>query len=98
MQRLRQKLVHDKKGMLRESGQVKRIISQIPEAARETFREHVYNPDKRLGVENVHDEAEYEEEGWEDGGELSSSGKRLGSTIVPPEAKKAPQPSPTSPS
>ena len=50
--------------------------------------------DKKLAVAEVHDEAEYEEEGWDDEGEHSSSGKRPGSTIPPPEAKKAPQPLP----
>ena len=45
-QRLRVKYADERKGMLRESGAVKRIISKIPDVARETFKTHVYNPDK----------------------------------------------------
>ena len=67
MQRLRDKWNDDKKTMLKESGPVKRIITRIPEAARETFKDNVYNPNKQLGMENVHDEAEYEEQEGEEG-------------------------------
>ena len=43
----------DRKGMLRESGAVKRIISKIPDIARETFKTHVYNPDKKMRMESI---------------------------------------------
>ena len=55
-QRLRAKYADDRKGMLKESGAVKRIISKIPDIARETLQTHVYNPDKRLRRDKVYDE------------------------------------------
>ena len=91
-QRLRLKHGEDRKAMLKESGVVKRIISKIPDIAQGAFKNHVYNPDKRMGIDNVNDEAEYEEEGWEGEGQQNPPPKRPGSTIPPPEAKKAAQP------
>ena len=93
--RLKAKYGEDRKGMLKESGVIKRIISKIPDVARETFKIHVYNPDKRMRMDTVNDEAEVEEEGWENEAEKTSAPKRPGSTIAPPEAKKAPQPEST---
>ena len=61
-QRLRVKYADDRKGMLKESGAVKRIISKIPDMARVTFQTHVYNPEKKLRRDDVYDEAEFEEE------------------------------------
>ena len=48
--------------MLKESGVVKKIINQIPEAASITFDRYKYNPDKRKRQDHVFAEAEYEEE------------------------------------
>ena len=41
---------------------MKRIISRIPDIARDTFNNHVYNPDKRENQDPVFAEAEYEED------------------------------------
>ena len=49
--------------MLKESGGIKRIINKIPEAARVTFENNKYNPDKKVRADPVFAEAEYEEEG-----------------------------------
>ena len=91
-QRLREEYGEDRKGMLKESGVVKRIISRIPDVARETLKTHVYNPDKRMRMDTINDEAEFEEEDWEDEAQQTSAPKRPGSTIAPPEAQKAAQP------
>ena len=89
--RLKAKFGADRLAMLKESGGVKRIIHQIPEAARLTFEKYKYNPDKRKKEDTVFAEAEYEEEREE--GPRSSSPKRPGSTLQLPEAKMAARPS-----
>ena len=76
--------------MLKESGVVKRIINQIPEAASITFDRYKYNPDKRKRQDHVFAEAEYEEERDEE--PSSSTPKRPGSTLQLPEAKMAARP------
>ena len=76
--------------MLKESGVVKKIISQIPEAARMTFDRYKYNPDKKKRQDHVFAEAEYEEERDEE--PRSSTPKRPGSTLQLPEAKMAARP------
>ena len=75
--------------MLKESGGIKRIISMIPEAARLTFENNRYNPDKKVR-DTVFAEAEYEEE--EEERPTSSTPKRPGSTLQLPEAKMAARP------
>ena len=60
--RLKVKFGLDKLAMLKESGGIKRIIHQIPEAARMTFERYQYNPDKKKRTDTVFAEAEYEEE------------------------------------
>ena len=87
-QRLRVKYADDKKGMLRESGAIKRIISKIPDVAREVFKTHVYNPDKKVRMEDICDEAEYEEEGWEEEVQQTSAPKRPCSSIAPRRLRK----------
>ena len=54
--RLREKHGGDKIGMLKESGVIKRIITKIPDVARETFKNHEYNPDKKVRLDPVHAE------------------------------------------
>ena len=76
--------------MLKESGVIKRIITQIPEAARITFERYKYNPEKKRRQDNVFAEAEYEEE--QDEEPRSSTPKRPGSTLQLPEAKMAARP------
>ena len=88
--RLKAKFGLDKFGMLKESGGVKRIINQIPEAARMTFKRNKYNPDKKVREDTVFAEAEYE--GEEEEGLRSSTPKRPGSTLQLPEAKMAARP------
>ena len=88
--RLKAKFGDDKFGMLKESGGVKRIINQIPEAARMTFERNKYNPDKKVRKDTVFAEAEYEEE--QDERPQSSTPKRPGSTLQLPEAKMAARP------
>ena len=88
--RLRAKFGDEKLAMLKESGGVKRIISQIPEAARMTFERNKYNPDKKVRKDTVFAEAEYEEE--RDERPQSSTPKRPGSTLQLPEAKMAARP------
>ena len=88
--RLKAKFGLDKFGMLKESGGVKRIINKIPEAARMTFENNKYNPDKKVRKDTVFAEAEYEEE--EDERPRSSTPKRPGSTLQLPEAKMAARP------
>ena len=62
----------------------------IPEAARLTFENNKYNPDKKVRKDTVFAEAEYEEE--EDERQQSSTPKRPGSTLQLPEAKMAARP------
>ena len=89
--RLRAKYGDNKFGMLKESGGIKRIINKIPEAARVTFENNKYNPDKKVRTDTVFAEAEYElEEGDEE--QPSSTPKRPGSTLQLPEAKMAARP------
>ena len=88
--RLKAKFGDAKLAMLKESGVVKRIIYQIPEAAQMTFERYKYNPDKRKKEDNVFAEAEYEEERDEE--PRSSTPKRPGSTLQFPEAKMAARP------
>ena len=76
--------------MLKESGVIKRIITQIPEAARITFERYTYNPEKKRRQDEVFAEAEYEEE--QDEEPRSSTPKRPGSTLQLPEAKMAARP------
>ena len=76
--------------MLKESGVVKRVINQIPEAARITFDRYQYNPDKKKRQDNVFAEAEYEEDRDEE--PRSSTPKRPGSTLQLPEPKMAARP------
>ena len=64
---------------------IKRIITQIPEAARITFERYTYNPEKKRRQDEVFAEAEYEEE--QDEEPRSSTPKRPGSTLQLPEAK-----------
>ena len=77
--------------MLKESGGIKRIINNIPEAARVTFENNKYNPDKKVRADPVYAEAEYEEEGVDER-QRSSTPKRPGSTLQLPEAKMAARP------
>ena len=58
--RLRLKWGTDMKAMLKDSGRMRRVVAKIPDAARETFKNNTYNPDKHLGIQDVNDEAEYE--------------------------------------
>ena len=51
--RLKAKFGVERLAMLKESGGVKRIISQIPEAARMTFERYKYNPDKKVRTDTV---------------------------------------------
>ena len=88
--RLKAKFGVDRLAMLKESGGVKRIINQIPEAARMTFERYRYNPDRRKKKDTVFAEAEYEEEREEE--PKSSTPKRPGSTLQLPEAKMAARP------
>ena len=88
--RLKAKFGDNHLPMLKESGVVKKIISQIPEAARMTFDRYKYNPDKRKRQDHVFAEAEYEEERDEE--PRSSTPKRPGSTLQLPEAKMAARP------
>ena len=88
--RLRTKFGDEKLAMLKESGGVKRIINQIPEAARMTFENYKYYPDKKVRTDTVVAEAEYEEE--RDERPQSSTPKRPGSTLQLPEAKMAARP------
>ena len=76
--------------MLKESGVIKRVINQIPEAARVTFERYRYNPDKKRRQDNVFAEAEYEEEQEEE--PRSSTPKRPGPPLQLPEAKMAARP------
>ena len=55
--RLKDKYGLDKLAMLKESGSMKRIINQIPEAARVTFERYRYNPDKKQRQDPVFAEA-----------------------------------------
>ena len=77
--------------MLKESGGIKRIINKIPEAARVTFENNKYNPDKKVRADPVYAEAEYEEEGVDER-QRSSTPKRPGPTLQLPEAKMAARP------
>ena len=88
--RLKAKYGENRFGMLKESGGIKRIINKIPEAARLTFENNKYNPDKKVRKDTVFAEAEYEEE--EDERQQSSTPKRPGSTLQLPEAKMAARP------
>ena len=88
--RLKAKFGLDKLGMLKESGGIKRIINQIPEAARITFERYKYNPDKKKREDTVFAEAECEEDRDEE--PQSSTPKRPGSTLQLPEAKMAARP------
>ena len=88
--RLKAKFGDNKMGMLKESGGIKRIINKIPEAARVTFENNKYNPDKKVRADPVFAEAEYEEEGVEE--RPSSTPKRPGSTLQLPESKMAARP------
>ena len=92
--RVRAKYGVNKTGMLRESGVIRKIILQIPEIARETFEVHGYNPDKKGSSDPVYAEAEYEEAAGDGEPETqqSTTPKRPGSTIAPPEAKMAARP------
>ena len=92
--RLRAKYGPNKTGMLKESGNIRKIIAKIPEIARETFENHQYNPEKRESQDPVYADAEYEEEVEEEEAEAqqTSAPKRPGSTIPPPEAKMAARP------
>ena len=92
--RVRAKYGVNKTGMLRESGVIRRIISKIPEIARETFEVHGYNPDKKGSSDPVYAEAEYEEAAGDGEAETqqSTTPKRPGSTIAPPDAKMAARP------
>ena len=90
--RLREKHCGDSIGMLKESGVIKRIITKIPDIARETFKNYGYNPDKKVRLDPVYAEAEYEEDVWEEEVQQTSTPKRPGSTIPPPEAKMAARP------
>ena len=92
--RLRAKYGPNKTGMLKESGVIRKIISKIPEIARETFENYEYNPEKRESQDPVFAEAEYEEDVEEEEVEAqqTSAPKRPGSTIPPPEAKMAARP------
>ena len=58
----------------------------------ETFMNHGYNPDKKGNQDPVFAEAEYEEEVEEVEVKQTSTPKRPGSTISPPEAKMAARP------
>ena len=88
--RLKAKFGDSQIPMLKESGVVKKVINQIPEAARITFERYTYNPDKKKRQDNVFAEAEYEEE--QDEEPRSSTPKRPGSTLQLPEAKMAARP------
>ena len=88
--RLKVKFGNNQLPMLKESGVIKRVINQIPEAARITFEKYRYNPDKKRRQDNVFAEAEYEEE--QDEEPRSSTPKRPGSTLQLPEAKMAARP------
>ena len=90
--RLREKHGDNRVGMLKESGVIKRLITRIPDIARETFKSHKYNPDKRGTQDPVFAEAEYEEDVEEEEAQQTSTPKRPGSTIPPPEAKMAARP------
>ena len=90
--RLREKHGDNRVGMLKESGVIKRIITRIPDIALETFKNHKYNPDKKGNKDPVFAEAEYEEEVEEEEVQQTSTPKRPGSTIPPPEAKMAARP------
>ena len=87
--RLREKYGDEKQGLWKESGVVKRIINKIPEAARTTFENNKYNPDKKVR-DTVFAEAEYEVNEEEE--QQSSTPKRPGSTLQLPEAKMAARP------
>ena len=89
--RLKTKYGDNRFAMLKESGGIKRIINKIPDAARVTFENHKHNPDKKVRADPVFAEAEYEEEGVEEG-QPSSTPKRPGSTLQLPEAKVAARP------
>ena len=73
--------------MLKESGAIKKVITQIPEAARVTFERYKYNPGKKKRPDNVFAEAEFEEERDEE--PRSSTPKRPGPPLQLPEAKMA---------
>ena len=88
--RLKAKFGDKQLPMLKESGVVKKIINQIPEAASITFDRYKYNPDKRKRQDHVFAEAEYEEARDEE--PSSSPPKRPGSTLQLPEAKMAARP------
>ena len=88
--RLKAKFGEARLAMLKEIGGVKRIINQIPDAARMTFERYKYNPDKRKRKDTVFAEAEYEEKRDEE--PRSSTPKRPGSTLQLPEAKMAARP------
>ena len=88
--RLKTKFGNNQLPMLKESGVIKRVINQIPEAARITFERHRYNPDKKRRQDNVFAEAEYEEE--QDEEPRSSTPKRPGPPLQLPEAKMAARP------
>ena len=88
--RLKAKFGDKQLPMLKESGMVKKIISQIPEAARMTFDRYKYNPEKKRRQDHVFAEAEYEEEREVE--PSSSTPKRPGSTLQLPEAKMAARP------
>ena len=92
--RLRAKYGTNKVDMLKESGVIRKIIMKIPEVAQETFENYQYNPDKRESQDPVFAEAEYEEDVGEVEVEAqqTSTPKRPGSTIAPPEAKMAARP------
>ena len=87
--RLREKYGDEKQGLWKESGVVKRIINKIPEAARRTFENNKYNPDKKVR-DTVFADAEYEVDEEEE--QQSSTPKRPGSTFQLPEAKMAARP------
>ena len=89
--RLKAKYGDNKLGMLKESGVIKRIISKIPEAARVTFENNKYNPDKKARADPVYADAEYEEEGVQEE-QVSLAPKRPGSMLQLPEAKMAARP------
>ena len=88
--RLKAKFGNNQLPMLKESGVIKKVINQIPEAARITFEKYRYNPDKKKRQDNVFAEAEYEEE--QDDEPRSSTPKRPGSPLQLPEAKMAARP------
>ena len=99
VQRLRTKCGTDMRILLKETGHVKRIVKLLPTAVQNTFKEHVYNPEKIIKLADVNDEAEYELDDPQEEGHVTPrpTSKRQGSTIIPPEAKKASQPQPPAP-